>query len=96
MIQNLWDTKQQYNLTSGNKQTKSNLTPEATIERTTKPKASKREKKIRKIKVKLNEINMKKTIAKINEMKIRFFEKIKKNIIKLLARLIKKGENSIQ
>ena len=39
---------------------------------------------------------MKKTIAKINEMKIWFFEKIKKNIIKLLARLIKKGENSIQ
>ena len=39
---------------------------------------------------------MKKTIAKINEMKIWFFEKIKKYIIKLLARLIKKGKNSIQ
>ena len=33
---------------------------------------------------------MKKTIAKINEMKIWFFEKIK-NVIKLLPRLIKKG-----
>ena len=54
----------------------------------TKPKFSRR-KEIIKIKAEINEIDMKKTIEKINETKCSFFEKISK-IDKPLTRLIKK------
>ena len=61
-----------------------------------KPKVSRR-KEIIKIREEINEIEMKKTIAKINKTKSWFFEKINK-IAKPLARLIKKkkGEDSTQ
>ena len=54
----------------------------------TKPKVSRR-KEIIKIRAEISEIEMKKTIANINEAKSWFFEKINK-IDKPLARLIKK------
>ena len=54
----------------------------------TRPKVSRR-KEIVKIKAEINEIEMKKTIEKINETKRWFFEKINK-IYKPLARCIKK------
>ena len=54
----------------------------------TKPKVSRR-KEIVKFRAEINEVEMKKTIAKINKTKSWFFEKINK-IDKLLARLIKK------
>ena len=67
----------------------SNLTPKATRERRTKkPKVSRR-KEIIKIREEINEIEMKKTIAKINKTKSWLFEKIYK-IDKPLARLIQK------
>ena len=59
----------------------------------TRPKVSRR-KEIVKIKAEINEIEMKKTIEKINETKRRFFEMINK-IDKLLARLIKKKSTQI-
>ena len=59
-------------------------------EEQTKPKVSRR-KEIRKIRAEINDIERKKTIAKINKTKSWFFEKINK-IDKPLARLImKKG-----
>ena len=57
-------------------------------EEQTKPKVSRR-KEIIKIRVEINEIETKETIAKINKTKSWFFEKIKK-IDKPLDRLIKK------
>ena len=57
-------------------------------EEQTKPKVSKR-KEIIKIRAEINEIETKKTIAKINKTKSWFFEKINR-IDKPLARLIKK------
>ena len=57
-------------------------------EEQTRPKVSRR-KEIIKIRAEINEIETKKTIEKINEMKSWFFEKINK-IDKPLARLIKK------
>ena len=57
-------------------------------EEQTKPKVSRR-KEIIKIRAEINEIEVKKAIAKINETKSWFFEKTKK-IDKPLARLIKK------
>ena len=67
----------------------SNLTPKAIRERRTKkPKASRR-KKIIKTRAEINEIETKKTIAKINKTKSWFFEKINK-IDKPLTRLNKK------
>ena len=64
-------------------------------EEQTKPKLSKR-KEIIKIRAEINEIEMKKTIEKINETKSWFFEKINK-IDKPLAKLIsKKWEESNQ
>ena len=57
-------------------------------EEQTKPKVSRR-KEIIKIRADINEIETKKTIAKINKTKSWFFEKINK-IDKPLARLIKK------
>ena len=63
-----------------------------------KPKVSRR-KEIKKIRAEINEIGMKKTIAKINKTKSWFFEKIKK-IDKPLASPIKKkkgrGRKSIK
>ena len=63
-------------------------------EEQTKPKVSKR-KKIIKIRAEINEIETKKTIAKINKSKSWFFEKINK-IDKPLARLIKKKTERTQ
>ena len=56
-------------------------------EEQTKPKVSRR-KEIIKIRAEINEIEMKKTIAKVNKTKSWFFEKINK-IDKPVARLIK-------
>ena len=61
-------------------------------EEQTKPKVSRR-KEIIKIRAEINEIETKKTIAKINKTKSSFLEKINK-IDKLLARLIKIGRAS--
>ena len=63
-------------------------------EEQTKPKASRR-KKIVKIRAEINEIETKKTIAKKNETKSCFIEKINW-ISKSFARLIKKEEDSIK
>ena len=60
----------------------------------TKPKVSRR-KEIIKIRAEINEIEMKKTITKINKTKTWFFEKINK-IHKPLARLIKKRRERTQ
>ena len=62
-----------------------NLTPKATRERRTKKYEVSRRKEIIKIRAEINEIETKKTIAKINETKSWFFEKINK-IDKPLAR----------
>ena len=78
---------------TSNKQ--SNLTPKGTRERrTTQPKVSRR-KEIIKFRAEINEIETKKTIAKINLKKSWFFEKINK-IDKPLARLIKKKRERTQ
>ena len=61
-------------------------------EEQTRPKISRR-KEIIKIRAEINEIEMKKTIEKINEMKSWFFEKINK-IEKPLARHKKKKERT--
>ena len=63
-------------------------------EEQTKPKISRR-KEIIKIRAEINEIETKKTIARINKTKSWFFEKINK-IDKLLARLIKKQRERTQ
>ena len=63
-------------------------------EEQTKPKVSRR-KEIIKIRVEINEIETKKTIAKINKTKSWFFKKINK-IDKSLARLIKKKKERTQ
>ena len=66
----------------------SNLTPEGTRkEKPTKPKVSRR-KEIINIRAEINEIEMKKTTAKINKTKSWLFKKTNK-IDKPLARLIK-------
>ena len=54
------------------------LTPKATRERITKPKISRR-KEIIKIRAEINEVEMKKITAKINETQSWFFEKINKS-----------------
>ena len=59
-----------------------------------KPKISGR-KEIIKIRAEINEIEMKKTVAKINETKSWFFEKINK-IDRPLTRLIKKKRKRMQ
>ena len=70
------------------------LKPKTTRERrTSKTKLSSR-KEIIKMRAEINEIEMKKTTARINETKIWFFERINK-IDKALGRLIKKkGERT--
>ena len=60
----------------------------------TKPKISKK-KEIMRIRAEINEIETKKAIEKINEVKSLFFQKIKK-IDKPLARLIKKKRERAQ
>ena len=107
MIQNLWDAAKA--VLRGKfiaikcyfrKQAKSqinNLTlhlKQLEKEEQTKQKVSKR-KEIIKIRTEINEIMTKKTIAKINETKSWFFEKINK-IDKPLARLIKEKRESTQ
>ena len=71
----------------------SNLTPRGIRERRTKPKVSRR-KEILKIRAEINEIETKKTTAKINKTKSWLFEKINK-IDKPLARLIKRERTQI-
>ena len=108
MIQNLWDVAKavlrgkfiviQSYLRKREKSQINNLTlylKQREKEEQTKPKAH-RGKEIIKIRTEINEIEMKKTIEKINETKSWFFEKINK-IDKPLARLQeKKGDSSNQ
>ena len=109
MIQNLWDAAKAVLRgkfiaiqTYLKKQEKSRINyltlhlKELQKEEQTKPKVSRR-KEIIKIRTEINEIETKKTIAKINKTKSSFFEKINK-IDKPLARLVKrkKGEVSNQ
>ena len=106
-IQNLWDAAKavlrgkfiaiQSYLKKQEKSQVNNLTlqlKKLEKEEQTKPKVSKR-KKIIKIRAEINEIETKKTIAKINKSKSWFFEKINK-IDKPLARLIKKKTERTQ
>ena len=109
MIQNLWDAAKavltgkfisiQAYLKKQERYQINNLTlhlKKLEKEEQTKPKFSRR-KEIINIRAEINEIEAKKTIAKINKTKSWFFEKINK-IDKPLARLIKKkeGEDSNQ
>ena len=100
--QNLWDTAKavlrgkfiaiQSYLKKQEKSQINNLTlhlKQLEREEQTKPKGSRR-KEIIKIRAEINEIETKKTIAKINTTKSWFFEKINK-IDKPLVRLIKRG-----
>ena len=104
-IQNLWDaakavlrgkfTEIQSYLKKPEKSQTNNLTlhlKELEKEEQTKPKVSRRE-EIIKIRAEINEIETKKTKAKINETKSWFFEEIKK-IDKPLARVKKKRERT--
>ena len=107
-IQNLWDAAKavlrgkfiaiQSYLRKQEKSQINNLTlhlKQLEKEEQTKPKVSRR-KEIIKITAEINEIETKKTMAKINLTKSWFFEKVNK-IDKPLARLIRKeGENSNQ
>ena len=106
-IQNLWDTAKavlrgmfiaiQSYLKKQEKSQINNLTlhlKQLKKEEQTKPKVSRR-KEIIKIRAEMNEIEMKKTIENINEIKSWFFEKINK-IYKTLARLIKKKREKTQ
>ena len=72
-----------------------NLTPKAIRERRTKNPEVSRRKEIIKTRAEINEIETKKTIAKINKTKSLFFEKINK-IDKPFARLIKKKRENTQ
>ena len=107
MIQNLWDAakavlrgkfiaRQSY-LRKQEKPQINKLTlhlKELEKDEQTKPKVSRR-KDIIKIRAEINEIETKKTIAKINKTKSWFFQKINK-IDKPLARLIKKKRERTQ
>ena len=107
MIQNLWDAAKavlrgkfiaiQAYLKKQEKSPINNLTlhlKELEKEEQTKAKVSRR-KDIIKIRAEINEIETKKTIAKINKTKSWFFEKINK-IDKPLAKLIKKRRERTQ
>ena len=76
-----------------------NFTPKTTGKRRTKKKKQtnkiSRRKEIIKIRVEINEKEMKETIVKINKTKSWFFEKINK-IDKHLVRLIKESERRIK
>ena len=67
----------------------SNLTPKGTRDRRTNKTQSQQKERGQKITGQINEIETKKTVAKINKTKSWFFEKINK-IDKPLARPIKK------
>ena len=107
MIQNLWDAAKavlrgkfiaiQVHLKKQEKPQINNLRlhlKQLEKEEQRKPKISRRE-EIIKIRAEINEIETKKTIAKINKTKTWFFEKINK-IAKPLARLIKKKRERTQ
>ena len=107
MTQNLWDaaksvlrgkfTAIQSHLKKQEKSQISNLTlhlKQLEKEEQRKPKVSRR-KEIIKIRAGINEIEMKKIIAKINKTKSWFFEKINK-IDKPLTRLIQKERETMQ
>ena len=72
-----------------------NLTPKAIRERRTKNHKVNGRKEIIKIRSDINEKKVKKTIAKINETKFWFFEKINK-IEKPLARLSRQKEKTLK
>ena len=106
-MQNLWDVAKavlrgkfiaiQAYLKKQEKSQVNNLTlhlKELGKEEQTKPKVSRR-KEIIKIRAEINEIETKKTVAKINKSKSWFFEKMNK-IDKPLARLIKKKRERTQ
>ena len=106
-LQSLWDATKavlrgkfiaiQAHLRKQEKAQRNNLTlhlKQLKREEQTRPKVSRR-KEIIKIREEINEIETKKTIEKINEMKSWFFEKINK-INKPLARLIKQKRERIQ
>ena len=106
MIQNLWDTAKAVlrgkfmAIQAYLKKQKSQINnlflhlKELEKEEQRKPKVSRR-KEIIKIRAEINEIETKKTIAKVNKTKRWFFEKINK-IDKPLARLIKKKRERTQ
>ena len=107
MIQNLWEATKavlrgaliaiQFCLKKQEKSQINNLSlhlKELEREKQTKPKVSRR-KEIIKIRAEINEMETKKTIAKINKTKSLFFEKINKTD-KPLARLIKKKRERTQ
>ena len=107
VIQNLWDASKallsgkfiaiHYELKKQEKSLKKTLTlhlKQLEKEEQTKPKLSKR-KEIIKIRAEINEIEMKKTIAKVNETKSWFYEKINKTE-KPLARHIKEKRERTQ
>ena len=106
-IQNLWDAAKavlrgkfipiQSHLKKQEKSQINNLTlhlKQLEKEEQRKPKVSRR-KEIIKIRAEINEVETKKTIAKINETKSWFFEKINK-IDQPLARLIQKNQERTQ
>ena len=107
MTQNLWEAAKavlrvkfiaiQSHLKKKEKSHINNLNPhlkQLEKEEQRKPKVSRRKETI-KIRAQINEIEMKKTIAKINKTKSLFFEKINK-IDKPLATLIKKKRETTQ
>ena len=107
MTQNLWEAAKavlrgkfisiQVHLKKQEKSQINNLTlhlKELEKEEQTKPKVNRRKESI-KIRAEINEIETKKTIAKIDKTKSWFFEKINK-IDKPLARLIKKKRERTQ
>ena len=107
MTQNLWEAAKavlrvkfiaiQSHLKKKEKSHINNLNPhlkQLEKEEQRKPKVSRRKETI-KIRAQINEIEMKKTIAKINKTKSLFFEKINK-FDKPLARLIKKTRERTQ
>ena len=104
MTQNLWEAAKavlrgkfiaiQSHLKKQEKSQINNLTLHLEKEKQRKPKVIRR-KEIIKIRAEINEIEMKKTVAKINKTKSWFFEKINK-IDKPLARLIKKKRERMQ
>ena len=107
MMQNLWDAAKavlrgkfiaiQSHLKKQEKSQINNLTlhlKQLEKEEQRKPKVSRREEIIM-IRAEINEIETKKTIAKINKTKSWFFEKVNK-IDKPLARLIKKKKKTIK
>ena len=104
MIQNLWDVTKavlrgkfiaiQAHLKKHEKSQINNLTLHLKQEEQRKPKVSRR-KEIIKIRAEINDIETKKTIAKIHKTKSWFFEK-KNKIDKPLDRLIKKKRERTQ